>query len=102
MTPRKAPRFDIDEEPRGAFAAGDAGIALQFPSHRIAADNLHGVCRIDGFRRIGAAMHGLAIVAMAVELNDRLGADLDLDRPAAALDLGHAFGSGSVLKRRLS
>ena len=39
----QVPRFDIDEQPCAAFAAGDAGISLEFPSHRIAADDLHGV-----------------------------------------------------------
>ena len=34
-------------------------------------------------------MHGLTIVAMAEELHDGLGGDFDLDRSAAALDLGH-------------
>jgi hypothetical protein len=90
-----AARFDIDEHARAAFAAGDARIALQFPIRRIAADDLDRVGGIDGFRNIGAAMHGLAVVAMAVELHDRLGGDLDLGRPAAASDLGHSFCSGS-------
>ena len=49
------PPQDIDEEARAAFAAGEAGISLQFPIRRVSADDLQGVCRIDGFRRIGAA-----------------------------------------------
>jgi hypothetical protein len=93
----QAPRFDIDEQARAAFATGEAGISLQSPRRRVAADDLHGVCRIDGFRRIGSAMHRLAVVAMAVELHDRLSADFDLDRAAAALDLGHSFCSGSYV-----
>src|SRR5580698_3646779 len=87
----QVPPKDIDKEARAAFAAGDAGIALECPRHRIAADDLDGVGGIDGFGRIGPAMHGLAIVAMAEELHDRLGDDLDLHRTAAALDLGHWF-----------
>ena len=84
-------RFDIDEQARAAFAAGEAGIALQSPGHRVAADDLDRVGRIDGFRHIGAAMHRLAIVTMAEELDDRLGGDFDLDRSAAALDFRHSF-----------
>src|ERR1700733_7166327 len=61
----QAVRFDIDEQARAAFAASEAWISLQSPRRRVAADDLDGVCRIDGFRRIGAPMHGLAIVAMA-------------------------------------
>ena len=61
----QVPREDIDEEPRAAFAAGEAGVALQFPIQRVAADHFDRVGRIDGFRRIGAAVHGLTIVAMA-------------------------------------
>jgi hypothetical protein len=88
----QARRLDIDEQARAAFATGDAGIALEFPRHRVAADDLDGV---GGIRRIGAPMHRLAVVAMAVELDDRFGGDFNLDRSAAALDLGHAFGCGS-------
>jgi hypothetical protein len=90
----QAPRFDIDEEARAAFAASEAWISLQSPRRRVAADDLDGVCRIDGFRRIGTPVHGLAVVAMAVELDDRLSADFDLDRSAAALDFGHSLRSG--------
>ena len=56
----KASTQDINEEPGAAFAAGKAGVALEFPRQGIAADNVDGVGGIDGFRRIGAAMHGLA------------------------------------------
>ena len=87
----KAQPFDLDEQARAAFAAGDAGTALQFPGHWVAADDLDRVGRIDGFRDIGAAMHRLAIVTMAEELDDRLGGDFDLDRSAAALDFRHSF-----------
>jgi len=93
----QALRFDIDEQPGAAFAAGEAGIALQSPRRRVAADDLHGVCRIDGFRRIGAPMHRLAVVAMAEELHDGLGGDFDLNRSAAALDFRHSFSSGSYV-----
>jgi hypothetical protein len=48
------PPQDIDKQPRAAFAAGEAWISLQSPRRRVAADDLHGICRIDGFRRIGA------------------------------------------------
>jgi hypothetical protein len=85
--------FDIDEQPRAAFAAGDAGIALQFPTHRIAADDLDRSSGIDGFGRIGASMHRLTVVAMAVELHDGLSGDFNLDRSAATLDVGHSFCS---------
>ena len=51
--------------------------------------------------RIGAAVHGLAVVAMAEELHNGFGGDFDLDRAAAAFDLGHSFGSGSLVRRRL-
>jgi hypothetical protein len=93
----QALRFDIDEQARAAFAAGEAGIALQSPRRRVAADDLHGVCRIDGFRRIGAPMDRLAVVAMAEELHDGLGGDFDLNRSAAALDFRHSFSSGSYV-----
>src|ERR1700722_17148634 len=96
----QAPRFDIDEQARTAFAASEAWISLQSPRRRIAADALHGVCRIDGFRRIGAPVHGLAVVAMAVHLHDRFGGDFDLDRPAAALDFGHLLRSNSAAMAR--
>src|ERR1700722_9076908 len=66
-----------------------------------AADDLHGVRGIDGFRGIGAPMHGLAVVAMAIELHDRLSTDFDLDHPAAALDFGHSLCSGFFFKPRL-
>jgi hypothetical protein len=45
-------------------------------------------------------MHRLAVVAMAVELHDRLSADFDLDRVAAALDLGHSFSAISAAMAR--
>src|SRR6185437_3290911 len=61
----EAPRFDIDEEACPAFPAGDARIALELPPERVAAHDLDGLGRIDGFRRIGAPVHGPAIVAMA-------------------------------------
>ena len=48
------PPQDVDEEARAAFAAGEAGISLQFPSHRIAANDFHSIGGIHGFRRIGA------------------------------------------------
>src|SRR5580700_12072572 len=85
----QAPRFDIDEEARAAFAASEAWISLQSPRRRVAADDLHGVCRIDGFRRIGAPVHRLTVVAVAEELHDGLGGDFNLNRAAAALDFGH-------------
>src|ERR1700722_14885339 len=44
----QALRFDIDEQARAAFAASEAGIALEFPGQRVAAHDLHGVCRIHG------------------------------------------------------
>src|SRR3984957_16131375 len=90
----QALRFDIDEQARAAFAASEAWISLQSPRRRVAPDDLDGGCQIDGFRRIGAHKHVLAIVAMAIELDDRLSADFDLDRPAAALDFGHSLRSG--------
>jgi hypothetical protein len=96
----KAKLFDIDKQPRAAFAACDARIALQLPIRRIAAHDLDRIGAIDGFRRIGAPMHGLTIVAVAEELHDRFGADLDLGRPAAAFNLGHAFGSISAATAR--
>jgi hypothetical protein len=89
----QAPRFDIDKETRAALAAGEAGISLQFPSRRIAADDRHGIGGIDGLRRISAPVHGLTVVAMAEELHDGFSGDFDLDRPAAALDLVHSFCS---------
>src|SRR5271154_5121869 len=96
----QALRFDIDELARAAFAAGEAGISLQSPSRRVAADDFHRVCRIDGFRRIGAPVHGLTVVAMAVELHDRFSGDLNLDRSAAALDFGHSLCSNSAAMAR--
>src|ERR1700734_2232475 len=96
----QARRLNIDEQAGAAFAASEAGISLQFPRQGIAADHVDGVGGIDGFRRIGAPMHGLTVVAMAVELDDRLSRDFNFDRSAAALDLGHAFGSNSAAMAR--
>jgi hypothetical protein len=89
----QALRFDIDEEARAAFATGDAGIALQFPSRRVAADHVDRSGGIYRFGHIGSPVHGLTVVAMAEELHNGFTGDLDLDRPAAALDLRHSFGS---------
>ena len=89
----QALRFNIDEQARAAFATGEAWISLQSPRRRVAADDLDSVCRIDGFRRIGAPVHGLAVITMAEELHDRLGGDFDLDRAAAALDLDTSINS---------
>ena len=50
----QVPPKDIDEQAGAAFAAGEAGIALQFPRQGIAADDLDGVGGIDGFWRVGA------------------------------------------------
>jgi hypothetical protein len=61
----QALRFDIDEEARAAFATGDAGIALEFPSRRVAADHVDRSGGIDRFRHIGSPVHGLTVVAMA-------------------------------------
>jgi hypothetical protein len=97
----QALRFDVDEQPCAAFATGEAWISLQSPRRRVAADDLDSVCRIDGFRRIGAPVHRLAVVAMAIELHDRLSADFDRDRAAAALDFGHSLCSGFFFKPRL-
>jgi hypothetical protein len=47
-------------------------------------------------------MHRLAVVAMAVELHDRLSGDFDLDRAAAALDFGHSLRSDSAAMARSS
>jgi hypothetical protein len=88
-----AKRFDIGKQPGAAFATGEAWISLQSPRRRVAADDLHGVCRIDGFRRIGAPVHRLTVVAVAEELHDRLGGDFNLNRAAAALDFGHSLSS---------
>lgn len=93
----QAPRHDIDEEARAAFAASDAGVALQFPIRRVAAHDLDRVSGIDGFRRIGPAVDDLAIVAMAVELDDRLSCDFDLGHSAAALNFHHSLSSRSLL-----
>src|ERR1700722_19227492 len=38
----QAPRFDIDEQARAAFAASEAWISLQSPRRRVAADDLNG------------------------------------------------------------
>jgi hypothetical protein len=40
IDPPQALGFDINKQPRAAFAAGDTGIALQSPIRRIAADDL--------------------------------------------------------------
>src|SRR5580704_6733497 len=96
----QAPRFDIDEQARAAFAASETWISLQSPRRLVAADDLNGVRRIDGFRRIGAPVHGLTVVAMAVHLHDRFGGDFDLDRSAAALDFGHSLRSNSAAMAR--
>jgi len=98
----QALRFDFDEETGAAFTASEAGIALEFPRRWIAADDLDHVCGVDGFRRIGAAVDCLTVVAMTVELDDRLSGDFDLDRSAPALDLYHSFGSGSFLQAAAS
>src|SRR6185437_10944131 len=39
--------LDIDEEARAAFAAGEAGTALQLPCQWVAADDLDRIRRID-------------------------------------------------------
>jgi hypothetical protein len=91
FTPRRLSGQETDEQTGAAAAASEAGISLEYPCHRIAADDLHSIGGIDGFRRIGAAVHGLIIVAMAEELRDRIGCDFDIDRSAAALDWSFAL-----------
>jgi hypothetical protein len=88
-----AKRFDIGKQSGAAFATGDAGVPLQFPGRWIAANDGDCVGRIDGFRRIGAPVHRLTVVAVAEELHDRLGGDFNLNRAAAALDFGHSLSS---------
>src|ERR1700722_717293 len=91
------PPQDVDKQARAAFAASESWISLEFPGHRIAVHNLDRARRIDGFRRIGAPMHRLAVVAMTEELHDRFGSDFDLGHAAAALDLHHSLCSVSFL-----
>ena len=88
-SPRAPQRQDVDEQPRSAIAAGKTRGPLQPPDHRLAANDAHGLRRIDRLRRIGAAVNGLAIVTMTEHLGDRFRRDFDRDGPAAALDCHH-------------
>jgi hypothetical protein len=97
----QALRFDIDEKARAAFATGDAGIALEFPSRRVAADHVDRSGGIDRFRHIGSPVHGLTVVAMAEEPHNGFTGDFDLDRSTAALDLGHSSAPVRFFKPRL-
>jgi hypothetical protein len=74
----------IDEEARSTVATENARISFQSKGRRLATDDAHGVCRVDGFGHVGAAVDDLAIVTMAVELGDRFAGNFDFDRAAAA------------------
>jgi hypothetical protein len=84
---------DIDEKAGAAVAAEKSWISFQSPGRRLAADDTHGVCSIDGFGHVSAAVDDLAIVRMAVELGDRFAGNFDFDCAAAACD-SHRFGHG--------
>ncbi len=88
----------FDEEARSAVATENARISFQSPGRRLAADDAHGVRRIDGFRHVSAAVDDLAIVTMAVELDDRFAGNFDFDCAAAA-GHSHRFGHGFVSNR---
>jgi hypothetical protein len=77
---------DIDKQPRSAFAAKESRVPLQGPCLWGAAYDCQRVCGINGLRDIGRTVNGLAIVAMAIELNERFSAQFNLHLPAAALN----------------
>jgi hypothetical protein len=88
----------LDEEARSAVATENTRISFQGPGRRLAADDAHGVGRIDGFGHVSAAVDDLAIVTMAVKLGDRFAGNFDFDRAAAAGD-SHRFGHGLASNR---
>ena len=89
---------DVDEQARAAVATENARVSFQSKGRGLAADDAHGVGRIDGFGHVSAAVDDLAIVTMAVELCDRFAGNFDFDRAAAAGDC-HRFGHGFVSNR---
>jgi hypothetical protein len=84
----------FDEEARSAVATENARVSFQSKGRGLAADDAHGVGRIDGFGHVSAAVDDLAIVTMAVELCDRFAGNFDFDRAAAA---GHSYRFGHGL-----
>lgn len=84
-------RSDFDEESRSTRATEHAWISLELPGARIASQDFDTCRRVDRFRHIGRAVHGLAIVAMTVELDDRLPRQLELHGTAPAFDDDHSL-----------
>ena len=52
VDPSEPQSQDVDEEARSAVATENARIPFQGPGRRLAADDAHGVCRIDGFGHV--------------------------------------------------
>ena len=98
VDPSEPESQDIDEEARATVATSNARISFQGPGRRIATDDTHGACRINGFGHVSAAMDDLAVVAMAVELGDRFTGNFDFDGAAAA-GSSYRFGHGLVSSR---
>jgi hypothetical protein len=82
VDPTEPESQDVDEEARATVAARHARISFQCPGRRLAPDDTHGICGIEGFGHVSAAVDDLAIVTRAVELGDRFAGNFDFDLAA--------------------
>lgn len=76
----------VDEEAGATDGTGEAGISFQGPAGGSSARDLDGVRSIQRFGHVGPGVQRLAIVAVTIELLERLARQLELNRAAAAFD----------------
>jgi hypothetical protein len=78
--------FHVDEEARATHAAGHTRASLESPRERIASGHAHGIRPVDRLRHVRRAVDGLAIVAMAIHIDERRSRELDLYGAAPAFN----------------